>query len=54
MAPISEEMWEVVVEQGKQLEAAINGVNKAIDSITHTRVVVVADWFPGGEMAIEQ
>ena len=43
MAPISEEMWEVVVEQGKHLEAVIDSVNEVIDSITHTGVVVVAD-----------
>jgi len=38
----------------KQLEAAIDGVNGTIDSVTNTAVVLVADLFPEGEMALEQ
>jgi len=54
MAPKSEEMWVFVVEQGGAAKASIDGVNEAIDSITNRAVVLVADWFPGGEMALEQ
>jgi hypothetical protein len=42
-----------VAEQGESAEASIDGVNEAIDSITNTAVVLVADWFPGGEVALE-
>jgi len=54
MAPKSEEVRVVVVERGGAAEALIDGVNEAIDSITNTAVVLVVDWFPGGEMALEQ
>jgi len=54
IAPKFEEMWVFVVEQGGAAEASIDGVNDAIDSITNTAVVLVADWFPEGEMALEQ
>jgi len=37
----------------KQEEAAIDGVNEAIDSIANTAVVLVADWFPEGEIPLE-
>jgi hypothetical protein len=47
-------MWVFVVEQGEAAEAAIDGVKETIDSITNTVVILVADWFPGGEMALEQ
>jgi hypothetical protein len=32
----------------------IDSVNETIDSMASTAVVLVADWFPGGEMAVEQ
>jgi len=35
-------------------EAAIDGVNETIDSMTNIAVILVADWFAGGEMAVEQ
>jgi len=54
MAPKSEEVRVVVVEQGGVAEALIDSVNEAIDSITNTAVVLVVDWFPRGEMALEQ
>ena len=43
-----------MVEQGGAAEASIDGVNEAIDSITNTAVLLVADQFPLGEMALEQ
>jgi len=54
MAPKSEEMSVVVVEQGEQLKMASNGHNEAIDGMTNTAVVLIADWFPGREVAAEQ
>ena len=33
-------------------EAAIDGVNEAIVSVTNTVFVFVAGWFPGGELAV--
>ena len=54
MAPKSEEVQVVIVERGGAAEALINGVNEAIDCITNTAVVLVVDWFPGGEMALGQ
>ena len=44
----------VTIKQGGTAEMAIDGVNETIDSLTDTTVVLVADWFPGGEMAAEQ
>ena len=44
----------MAIEQGGIAEAAINGVNETINSITNTAVALIADWFPGGEMAAEQ
>jgi len=44
----------VAIEQGGTAEAAINGVSETIDSMTNTAVVLVSDWLPGGEMAVEQ
>jgi len=41
MAPKFEEMWVAVAEQGRAAEAAIDGVNEAIDSIINTAVVLV-------------
>jgi hypothetical protein len=35
-------------------EAEINGANEAIASMTNTAVVLIADWFLGGEIAVEQ
>ena len=52
--PNFEEIPTVAIELGGAAEAAINGVNKTMDSMTNTAVVLVADWFPGGEMAVEQ
>jgi hypothetical protein len=43
-----------MIQQGGAAEAAIDGVKETIDSITNTVAVLVADWFPGGEMAVEQ
>jgi len=53
-APNFEKTPTVAIEQGGAAEAAIDGVNETIDSVTNTVVVLVADWFPGGEMAVEQ
>ena len=53
-APNFEKTPTVAIEQGGTAEAAIDGVSKTIDSMTNTAVVLVADWFPGGEMAVEQ
>jgi hypothetical protein len=52
--PNFEETPTVAIEQGGAVEAAIDGVNETIDSMTDTAVVLVADWFPGGEMAVKQ
>ena len=49
-----EDMWVAVIEQEVIAEAAIDGVDEIIDSMTNTSVILVADWFPGGEMAVEQ
>jgi hypothetical protein len=38
MAPKSEEMQMVGIEQGGAAEAAIDGANEAIDSMTNTAV----------------
>ena len=35
-------------------EAAIDGVNEAIVSVTKIVFVFVAGWFPGGELAVEE
>ena len=43
MPPKFEDMWVVVIRQGEAAEAAINGVNKTIDSMTNTAVILVAD-----------
>jgi len=53
MGPKFEDMWVAVIEQGGIAEAAIDG-NETIDSMTNTAVILVADWFPGGEMVAEQ
>jgi len=54
MGPKFEDMWVAVIEQRGIAEAAIDGVNETIDSMTNTPVILVADWFPRGEMASEQ
>lgn len=54
MGPKFEDMWVAVIEQEGTAEAAIDGVDETIDSTTNTAVILVADWFPGGEMAVEQ
>jgi len=51
--PNFEETPTVVIEQGGGAKAAINSVNETIDSMTNTTVVLVADWLPRGEMAVE-
>jgi hypothetical protein len=43
-----------MIEQGGTAEAAIDGVNETIDSMTNTVVILVTDWLPKGEMAVEQ
>ena len=35
-------------------EAAIDGVNEAIVSVTNAVFVFVAEWFPGRELAVEE
>jgi len=35
-------------------EAAYDGVNEAIVSVTNTVFVFVSGWFPGGELAVEE
>jgi hypothetical protein len=47
-------MCVAVIEQGGTAETAIDGVNETIDSMTNTAVILVAGWFLGGEMAVEQ
>lgn len=47
-------MWVAVIELGESAEAAIDGANETIGSMTNTAVVLVAQGFPGGEMAEEQ
>ena len=42
------------IEQGGGAKAAINSANETIDSMASTAVVLVADWFPRGEMVVEQ
>jgi hypothetical protein len=44
----------VAVEQGGAAEAAIDGVNEMIDSMTNMTVVFVGDLFREGGMAVEQ
>jgi hypothetical protein len=51
--PNFEETPTVAIEQGGAAEAAIDGVSEAIDTMTNTAQVLVADWFPGGEIAVE-
>ena len=53
-APNFEKTPTVAIEQGGTAEAAIDGVSETIEGLTNTAVVLVADWFPGGEMAVEQ
>ena len=44
-----------MIEQGGAAEAEIDGVNeKKIHSVTDSVIVLVADRFPRGEMAVEQ
>ena len=43
-----------MIEQGGAAEAEIDGVNEKIHSVTDSVIVVVADRFPRGEMAVEQ
>jgi hypothetical protein len=52
--PNFEETPTVAIEQAGSAEAAIDGVNETIDSVTDTAEVLVADWFPGGERSGEQ
>jgi len=54
MGPKFKDMWVAVIKQGETAEAVIDGVNETIDSMTNTAVILVAVWFPGGEMAVEQ
>jgi len=44
----------VELEPGVLAEAAIDGVNEAIVSVTDTVFVFVAGWFPRGELAVEE
>jgi hypothetical protein len=53
-APNFEETPIVAIEQAGAAEVAIDGINETIDGMTNTAVVLIADWFPGGEMAVEQ
>jgi hypothetical protein len=53
MGPKFEDMCVAVIEQGGTAKAAVDGVNETIDRMTNTVVILVADWFPRGEMAIE-
>jgi len=43
----------VAIEQGVAAEATSDDANETIYSVTDTAVVLVADWFPGGEMAVD-
>jgi hypothetical protein len=40
-----------MIKQGGTPEEAIKGVNKTIDRTINRSNFLVADWFPGGEMA---
>ena len=46
-------MWVFVVKQGGAAEAAIDGVNEAIDSMTNIGIVLVVGRFSGREMTEE-
>jgi len=54
MPPEFEDMWVAVIEQGESGKVAIGGANKATDSMTNSAVFLVADWFSGEEMVLEQ
>ena len=41
------------IKQGGTAEAAFDGVDKTIESMINHSKFLVADWFPGGEMAEE-
>jgi hypothetical protein len=51
ITPNFEETSTVAIEQGGAAEAASDGVNQTVDSLTNTAVFLIADLFPGGEMA---
>lgn len=42
----------VATEQEAAAKATSDGANEAIHSVTDAAVVLVADWFPSGEMAV--
>jgi hypothetical protein len=42
----------VATEQEVAAEAMSDGANEAIHSVTDIVVVLLADWFPSGEMAV--
>ena len=42
----------MAIEQEVVAEATSDSANEAIHSVTDTAVVLVADWFPSGEMAV--
>ncbi len=52
--PNFEETPTIAIHQGGATEAAIDGTNETIDSLTNTVVDLVANWCPEGEMAVEQ
>ena len=52
-APNFEETPSVAIEQGGVAKVASDGDNEVIKGMTNIAVVLIADWFPGGEMADE-
>ena len=54
IAPKFEDIWMRVIEQGSGTEAAINGVNAMIDSMTRKPLCNENYRGVGGEMAVEQ
>jgi hypothetical protein len=52
--PNFKETFRIAIEQGRAAEAAIDSANEGIDGMTNTAAALVADWFPRGEMAVEQ
>jgi hypothetical protein len=54
MAPKSEEMWMVVIEQGAKAEATLDAIDGMIDSMTKTTVISHCRLVSWGEMTEEQ
>jgi hypothetical protein len=53
-APKIEKTPTVAIDPGGGAEAAIDAANKAMDGVTNTTVILDADLFPEGYMAVKQ